>query len=182
MRRLGLAGFLWVCVATAQSLSTDPNIATVETTADASVRSGRLDGIAEILQASGPRDAVLLRFRTALIEKWTVQKAVVAFHTPKGAAVPERVMVAAVRETWNQGSGTPPHFGEGVSVATRALKDDWVTFELPASIANQLASGQAASIAISVADGNHLSFHSRRTVQFTPYLLVRGEKPLVNHL
>jgi len=182
MRRLWLVGFLWVCVATAQSLSTDPNIATVETTADASVHGGKFDGTAEILQASGAHDSVLLRFRTALIEKWTVQKAVVAFHTPKGAAVPTRVMVAAVRESWNQGSVTPPHFGEGASVATRALKDDWVTFELPASIANQLASGESASIAISVAEGDQLSVHSRRTVQFSPYLLVRGQKLLVKQL
>ncbi len=153
-----------------------PNIATVETTADAFIHNGKLDGTAEILEASSPTDAVLLRFRTALIEKWSVRKAVVAFHVPKGTEPPTQVIVSGIEEAWTQGPSKPPRLAEGVPAPTHPLKDDWITFEVPPKIAAALASGQYASIAISVPTGAHLSIHSHRTGQFMPYLLVRGER------
>ncbi len=159
----------------AQSLPSGAQVATVETTADASIHAGKLNGTAEVLEASGPGDAVLLRFRTALIEKWTVRKAMVAFHVPKGVAVPEQVMVSGVEEAWTQGSVAAPRWGTGVAVATHPLKDDWVTFEVPLEVAVGLARGQYASIAISVSGEAKLAMHSHRTGQFMPYLLVRGK-------
>jgi len=160
----------------AQSLSSGADIATVETTADAVIHGGQLEGTAEILEASGPGDAVLLRFRTALIERWTVRKAVVAVHVPQGAVPPAQVVVSGVADEWTQGSLTAPRLGARTTVATHALKDDWVTFEVPLKIAAGLANGQYASIGISVPKGGHLAVHSHRTGQFMPYLLVRGER------
>ncbi len=185
MRRIWILPFLPLLLAAQQSppnLLTSGEFATVETTADGSAHSGKFDGSQEILTAAGPDDAVLLRFRNALIESWSIQKAVVAVHVPPEALVPAQITVFPVSAEWTEGSATAPNLKAGMAVPTRTLKAGWITFELPAAVARQLASGAVSSIAISVAAGQSISMHSRRTGQFAPYLLVRGEAPLLRKL
>ena len=167
----------------AQNLSTSPDIATIETTADASVQNGKLQGTAEILTAGQPHAFILLRFRIALIEKWEVGKAVVAMHLAAVEEPPSEILIAGVSAPWTEGSAQPPLIRQGSLVKTRKLQNGWLTFELPSEIALQFASGAAASLAvITVPGGNPLTVHSHRSGQFMPYLLVRGKRPVLRKL
>ncbi len=159
------------------ALSTSPELATVETTADGSEHGGKFDGVHDILTASGSQDAVLLRFRTALIERWSVEKAVVVLHIPNGEATPDFVKVAVVSAPWTESSSVAPPRATGIPVPTRKLQQGWFSIELPPEMSRQLAVGTAASLAFSAKDGARLAVHSRRTGQFMPYLLVRGHAP-----
>ena len=154
-------------------------VATVETVADAVSRGRTLNGIAETLSISGVGDAVLIRFRTALIERWGIVKAVVAFHVPDGAVPPAELLVTAVRAAWTESSTAVPELPPGKPAAIQRMKDGWCTFALPREINLALATGAAQSIAITVPAGSTLSLHSRRTQQYMPYLLVRGNGPLI---
>jgi hypothetical protein len=192
-RTLGIAVGAALCVAAglfAQTLSTNPDIATLETTADACGNGGKLQGTAEILTTEGPHGVVLLRFRVGMIEKWTVEKALVAVHLASAAnpaanlaeEPPSQIMVSAVTAPWTEGSTQAPSFPPGKLAKTRKLQNNWLTFELPPEIAQQLASGAASSLAITVPEGRPLAVHSRRTGQFMPYLLVRGKRPVPGQL
>ena len=154
-------------------------VATVETIADAVAHGQTLNGSADTLSISAPGDAVFLRFRTALIERWGIQKAVVAFHLPEGTMPPAELLVAAVRAPWTESSTAVPEFAPGKLVAIQRMKDGWCTFALTQEINLALATGAAQSIAITAPAGSRLSIHSRRTQQYMPYLLVRGNGPLI---
>ena len=174
---------LWIASGSkAQSVFTSPDIATVETTADASVHHGKLQGTAEILTAEAPRGLLLLRFRTALIENWEVDKAVVAVHLAAEQEPPSEISVAGVTASWTENCAQPPLFPRGTLVKTRKLQNGWLSFEIPSEIALQFASGAATSLAIAVPEGNPLTVHSHRSGQFMPYLLVRGKRPILRKL
>lgn len=158
---------------------TTGEIATVETTADAAFAGGKLEATKDVLTVSGPNDAVLIRFRTSLIKRWSIQKAVIALHVAENSPAPSEVIVGVTFGQWTESSSTPPQLTSGDTEPVRTLKDGWISFELPAKVATQLAFGHISSVSVSVPEGQRLSVHSRRTVQFMPYLLVRGSCPLV---
>ena len=174
---------LWmVSGSVAQNLSTNSDIATVETTADASVQAGKLQGTAETLTAGEPNGFILLRFRIALIEGGEVGKAVVAVHLAAAEEPPSEILIAGVTASWTEGSAQPPLVPPGTLVKTRKLQNGWLTFEVPSEIALRFASGAATSLALTVPEGNLLTVHSHRSGQFMPYLLVRGKRPILRKL
>lgn len=150
----------------------------MECTADAAVHGGKLDSSHEIDAAGEVGDVVLLAFRTSAVERWTVAMAVIALHLAGSAMVPGSVAIAPITAAWNESSLRAPLQGASVDVSARLLQDGWFSVELPPRISEALAKGTAFGVSVMAKDGQAFAIHSRRIGQFTPYLLLRGARPL----
>lgn len=150
----------------------------MECTADAAVHGGKLSSSGEIDAFEEPGDFVLLAFRTSAVEGWAVSKAVIALHLAGRGTVPGSVAVAPITAAWNESARSAPAVGASVAVSARPLQDGWFSVELPPKVSEALAKGTALGVSLMAKDGEEFAIHSRRTGQFTPYLLVRGTRPV----
>jgi hypothetical protein len=142
-----------------------PQTAFLECTADISLPA--TPGDATILNAGGGK-TVLLSFRMAAAEGWKIEKAVLLLHFPTNTT-PQKIRLAAIQDKWTEKSDSLPALTAFQEATERSKPDGWITIPIPA----ELLAPKYAGLAL---QGPKQSFHSRRSVQFSPYLVVQGTR------
>ncbi len=147
--------------------------ALLECTADTAADLVRktASGKARELQAGGKGRVVLLDFRTAVIEGWIVEKATLLLHIA-GGAVPPKLEIAAASFPWSESENGVHAVGSTKFHAfdVRESKFGWI--EIDAS--PDLLRGRG--LIVRIPGNSETVFHSRETVQHSPYLIVEGSK------
>jgi hypothetical protein len=132
---------------------------------------GKLDGSGQTLQ-TGPSSVILLAFRTAAIERWKVEKAVIVLHKT-APFEPGEITVSLIDGPWRESSVKPPPLREPASTIEKTKPDGWISIPVPAALVQAVVDGKAAGFALSAAAASQ-TFHSRETIQYSPFLAVVG--------
>lgn len=103
------------------------------------------------------RAVTRLEFRTALVEGWSVSRATLLLHLAGGEA-PREVDVAVAGGGFRRS-------------ATRQAAGGWIEIELDRALLKDVAK----PLLVRARPG--LRFHTRQTIQFSPYLIVEGSAP-----
>jgi hypothetical protein len=146
--------------------------ALLECTADTAVDLAQetASGKGRELAAGGKSRAVLLDFRTAVIEGWTVEKATLLLHIAEGAA-PRKLELAAAPFPWSESETAPPRTVPRFrAAAVRETKMGWIEVDLGADLL------RGHGLMIRVPGKARTAFHARETVQYSPYLIVEGSR------
>ncbi len=148
--------------------------ALLECTADTAAELARktASGRTRELPAGGKSRVVLLDFRTAVIEGWTVEKATLLLHIAAGA-IPPRLEVAAASFAWSE-SETRAHAISGSvkfhAFPVRESKMAWIEIDLDPALL------RAHGLVLRIPGNAQTTFRARETVQFSPYLIVEGSR------
>jgi hypothetical protein len=147
----------------------------IECVADAwySRSNPKLEGSGQTLRVGEPGGSVLLlAFRTAAIEHWKVERAVIVLHVAAPFELAE-ISVSLTGGSWRESSTEPPTLRDTTRTVEKRKPDGWVSIPVPAELVQALVDGKATGLAISSARGDQ-TFHSRETIQFAPFLAVVG--------
>lgn len=120
------------------------------------------------------KQTAVLTFRMGAVEHWKIERAMLMLHLA-AKSEPVEVRLAPVLSPWNEASRDLPATGEASTAKEIAKPDDWVAIPIPADMAQLLTDGKATGIALTVPAGER-RWHSRRTVQYSPFLAIVGEK------
>jgi hypothetical protein len=150
----------------------------LECTADAwyANSDSRWEGSGQTLKLAGGGEVILLAFRFAAIEHWKVEKAVIVLHLA-AESQPAELMVSLIGAPWRESSPKPPSFRETSPAVEKIKPDGWISIPVPRAMAQALADGKATGVALSSAHANQI-FHSRETIQYSPFLAVIGRPPV----
>jgi hypothetical protein len=148
----------------------------IECIADAwySQSSPKLEGSGQTLKLSASGGAVVLAFRTAAIEHWRVEKAVIVLHLAQRSE-PVEVSVSLTGGSWRESSVEPPPLRETSRTVEKLKPDGWISIPVPQALVQALADGKSAGLALS-SPGTNQIFDSRETIQYAPYLAVVGKR------
>jgi hypothetical protein len=135
----------------------------------------KLEGSGQTLKLSASGGAVILAFRTAAIEHWKVEKAVIVLHLA-APSEPVEVSVSLTGASWRESSVEPPPLRETVRTVEKVKPDGWISIPVPQALVQALVDGKATGLAISSASASQ-TFHSRETIQYSPFLAVVGRPP-----
>lgn len=135
----------------------------------------KLEGSGQTLNLSASGGAVILAFRTAAIEHWRVEKAVIVLHLA-APSKPAEVSVSLTGAAWRESSVEPPPLREINRTVEKVKPDGWISIPVPQALIQALADGKATGLAISSTSTNQ-TFHSRETFQYSPFLAVVGRRP-----
>lgn len=154
----------------------------IECVADAwySRSNPKLEGTGQTLQLSGSGGSVLLAFRTAAIEHWKVEKAVIVLHLA-AQSEPAEISVSLIGGAWRESSVEPPTLRDTTRTTEKPKPDGWVSIPVPPALIQALVDGKATGLAISSASVNQ-TFHSRETAQYSPFLAVVGRPRVAGSL
>jgi hypothetical protein len=148
----------------------------LECTADAwySNHEAKLEGSTQTLKLTTGEDIILLAFRFAAIEHWKVEKAVIVLHLA-AESHPADLTVSLTNSPWSESSLKPPSLRETSPAIEKVKPDDWISIPVPQPMAQALADGKATGLALSSAHAGQI-FHSRETIQYSPFLAVMGQR------
>jgi hypothetical protein len=147
----------------------------LECTADAwyANRDSKWEGSAQTLKLTTSDDIILLAFRFAAIEHWKVEKAVIVLHLAAESR-PAELMVSLTDTPWRESSSKPPPLRETGPAVEKVKPDGWISIPVPQAMAQALADGKATGLALSSKQARQI-FHSRETIQYSPFLAVIGK-------
>jgi hypothetical protein len=147
----------------------------LECTADAwySTTDSKLEGAGQTLKLSAGDGVILLAFRFAAIEHWKVEKAVIVLHLA-AASQPAELTVSLIDTPWRESSLHPPPLRETSPAVEKVKPDGWISVPVPQAMAQALADGKATGLALRSERSNQI-FHSRETIQYSPFLAVVGK-------
>jgi len=143
--------------------------------APASKLASKLNGSATTLQLNQSGGAVLLAFRVAAVEGWKVEKAVIVLHLA-APSEPVELAVSLTGGAWQEYSHDPPPLWETQQTIEKPKQDGWVSIAVPQELAQALVDGKATGLALS-SPGASQTFHSRETIQYSPFFAVVGQRP-----
>jgi hypothetical protein len=148
----------------------------LECTADAwySNHEAKLEGSARTLKLTASEDIILLAFRFAATEHWQVEKAVIVLHLA-AESHPADLTVSLTNSPWSESSLKPPSLRDTSPAVEKIKPDHWISIPVPQAMAQALADGKATGLALSSAHTNQI-FHSRETIQYSPFLAVMGQR------
>jgi hypothetical protein len=148
----------------------------IECIADAwySPSNPKLEGSGRTLKLGASGGAVVLAFRTAAIEHWRVEKAVMVVHLAQQSE-PVEVSVSLTSGPWRESSAEPPPLRETSRTVEKVKPDGWISIPVPQALVQALADGKATGLALSSASAGQI-FDSRETIQYAPYLAVVGKR------
>jgi hypothetical protein len=151
--------------------------ALLECVADAwySQSDSKLDGSGQTLKLDGSGGAILLDFRNAAMEHWKVEKAVIVLHLAEPSQ-PVDLAISLTDTGWTESSLKPPHMGEASPTSEKVKPDGWISIAVPRAMAQALADGKATGLALTSAQATQV-FHSRESIQYSPFLAVIGRAP-----
>jgi len=146
----------------------------IECIADAwySRTNPKLEGSGQTLRLGTSGGAVVLAFRTAAVEHWKVEKAVIVLHLA-AASEPVEVSVSLTGGSWRESSVEPPTLRETSRTVEKVKPDGWISIPVPQALVQAVVDGRATGLAISAANTSQV-FDSRETIQYAPYLAVVG--------
>jgi hypothetical protein len=134
--------------------------------------ASKLDGSGKTLQLNGAGGAVLLAFRMAAVEHWKVEKAVIVLHLA-APSEPVELAVSLTGGAWQEYSRDPPPLRETTQTVEKVKPDGWISIAVPQAMAQALVDGKATGLALS-SPGVNQTFHSRETIQYSPFFVVMG--------
>ena len=137
--------------------------------------ASKLEGSGQTLTLDRKGGAILLAFRTAAIEHWTVEKAVIVLHLA-APSQPVEIEVSLTDIPWRESSLKPVPLRSTSPAVEKIKPDGWISVPVPQAMAQALADGKATGLALSSARANQI-FHSRETIQYSPFLAVIGKPP-----
>jgi len=148
----------------------------LECTADAwySSHDAKLEGSTQTLKLTTTDDVILLAFRFAAIEHWKVEKAVIVLHLA-AESHPAELTVSVTNSPWSESSLRPPSFRETSPAVEKIKPDGWISVPVPQAMAQALADGKATGLAL-ISKHASQTFHSRETIQYSPFLAVVGQR------
>jgi hypothetical protein len=135
---------------------------------------GKLDGSGHTLQTD-PSSVILLAFRVAAIERWKVEKAVIVLHMA-ARFEPGKITVSLIDGPWLESSMKPPPLREPALTIQKTKPDGWISIPVPPALVQAVVDNKATGFAVSVADAKQ-TFHSRETIEYSPFLAVVGRPP-----
>jgi hypothetical protein len=133
------------------------------------------EGSSQTLKLAAADDVILLAFRVAVIEHWKVEKAVIVLHLA-AASQPAELMVSLIDSPWRESSSKPPSLREASPTVEKIKPDGWISIPVPQPMAQALADGRATGLALNSGKASQI-FHSRETIQYSPFLAVVGKPP-----
>lgn len=119
---------------------------------------------------------ILMNFRFAAVKDWAVLKATLLLHVSGGDAL-SKVEISTVTEAWRENKPSPVNLKKlnFLSHTVEMKEGGWVAIEVTPSLVELLTAGKGTGLALRDRAGSrHHSFHSRESIQFTPYLIVDG--------
>ena len=134
----------------------------------------KLEGSGQTLQLNRSGGAVLLAFRVAAVEGWKVEKAVIVLHLA-APSEPVELAVSLTGGAWQEYSHDPPPLRETTQTVEKLKQDGWISIAVPQAMAKALVDGKAAGLALSSPGANQI-FHSRETIQYSPFFAVVGRR------
>jgi hypothetical protein len=148
----------------------------IECIADAwySQSNPKLEGSGRTLKLGASGGAVVLAFRTAAIEHWKVEKAVIVLHLAQRSE-PVEVSVSLTSGPWRESSAEPPPLRETSRAVEKVKPDGWISVAVPQALVQAVVDGKASGLAISSTGAGQI-FDSRETIQYAPYLAVVGKR------
>ena len=130
------------------------------------------NGSARTLRLKGSEAVLLLSFRVAVIEGWKIHRATLLIHRASGGT-PKGVGLSAVSIPWSEASpGAARPNSRYAFVPVTEAGEGWLRVEVPPALIEQLRYG----LAMIAGQNKAYEFHSRETVQYSPYLLVEGSR------
>ena len=86
---------------------------------------------------------------------------------------PAELTIALTDTPWREWSLKPPLLREASPVLEKVKPDGWISIPVPQAMAQALADGKATGLALRSAHAAQI-FHSRETIQYSPFLAVIG--------